>query len=492
MDTPILQKLSASGKLGADTQAKVDAMLAQKAGIAPVIDPAQANALAQAASRDAQYAAANPETVPEPQLSMDEIRAKYIKPEIAQVATVPVQSTTLAQPIDPSQYDPAYTPPAPAPAQPTVQQQTSPINQPFDKLSKSLEGAVAMGADAAAKENALAAGYMAEQNKFAKEQNDVIDAQFEAAQKKQLEAQELIDKVANKEIDPNRVFNNMGTGQKVAVFALSALAGNQGSQYLDRLVEQDVKAQTDQKNTLLEAAKGRKTMYSQLLDQFKDKQSAKYALKAMQYQAMQTQINALGSQSKNAEFQAKSAGIGAEIENKRNDALAEFTKRQQLLSATNISPETKINQIQDEKTRERFVPGLGLAASKEDATKLKEQGATTYSALGNINALKKYIGKPFNSISPQARAEIQSEIGTLVGAMRVPIVGPGAFTDSEREFVKDLIGDPSKLFSLDSTTKAKLAKLESILLRSRNVTAKAYGLDPAPLAEDLINPNRVK
>jgi hypothetical protein len=39
---------------------------------------------------------------------------------------------------------------------------------------------------------------------------------------------------------------------------------------------------------------------------------------------------------------------------------------------------------------------------------------------------------------------------------------------------------------------AKLAKLENILVRSKNATAKAYGLNPAPMASDLLNKERVK
>lgn len=385
---------------------------------------------------------------------------------------------------------PLYVPPQPA-AQPQIAQPQIDLSG-FNKITKAGERAMQMGMKAAQEENALAEGYMQENEKFMKEQDDILQAKTQAIQEKQLEIQNSLDKVASQEIDSNRVFSSMGTGQKIGTFIMAALAGSRGAETLNRMIDNDIKAQTENKNSKIEALKGQKSLYNELLAQHKDVFATKSALKAMQYQALQVKLNALGSQTKNADFQLKLAGLNNEIEANKQKAINDFVERTQKLQTTNINANTTLDQITNKDDRERFVPGLGLAAGKEDATKLKEQGATTYAALGNIKALKSYMDKPFKSLNPSQRAEIQSEIGTLVGAMRVPIVGPGAFTDSERNFVKDLIGDPSQIMTLDSTTKAKLAKLEQILLRSRNATAKAYGLNPAPLAQDLLNKERVK
>jgi hypothetical protein len=57
------------------------------------------------------------------------------------------------------------------------------------------------------------------------------------------------------------------------------------------------------------------------------------------------------------------------------------------------------------------------------------------------------------------RAATEQEIAKIVGKLRIPITGPGAFTDSERDFIKDMIGDPTKISSLESTERFKLEQL---------------------------------
>jgi len=376
-------------------------------------------------------------------------------------------------------------------AAPIVVQPAGPDMSAYNKMDREVNNIKAIGTKAAVEENIIADGYVQEQNRFAKEQDDLLNKRYEEVEKKQLAAQAIIDQVANQTIDPNRVFSSMSTGERIGTFLMAFMSGDYGTARINRMIDQDVNAQISMRDNKLGAAKSTVTMYSQLLDQFKDHQTARAALRASQYQAMQVKLNALGATTRNADFQMKTVNMSNELEKEKQNTLLDFSKRQQLLQAANITPETTINEIQDEKTRERFVPGLGLAATKEDAAKLKDEGAVVFQALENIKALKGYIGLG-SKISPSQKAEVESEIGTLVGAMKIPIVGTGAFSDSEREFVKGLIGDPSQLFSLNTSVKAKLAKLEAILVRSRNVKAKAYGLTPPKNTSDLINSKRVK
>lgn len=128
---------------------------------------------------------------------------------------------------------------------------------------------------------------------------------------------------------------------------------------------------------------------------------------------------------------------------------------------------------------ERFVPGVGVALDKGAATKLREEGAAVYEALPIINDLLDVTEEDFRSLSPVKRAEIAQKVSILTGKLRIPVVGPGAFTDSERAFIRDeIVGNPGALFSIDASTRRKLQELKGILGESRDAKIRATGVRP--------------
>jgi hypothetical protein len=174
-----------------------------------------------------------------------------LQPQINQLPIEPQDSAPQSLPpltpeqlagtsqIAPDQGMPVYVPPQQvAPIAPIAPQ--APDLSGFDKINKAGQRAFQIGAKAAAEENALAEGYLQENERFMKEQDDIIQAKTQAIQEKQLEIQNNLDKISSQEIEPNRVFNNMGTGQKIGTFIMSALAGSRGIDILNRMVDNDI------------------------------------------------------------------------------------------------------------------------------------------------------------------------------------------------------------------------------------------------------------
>jgi len=72
---------------------------------------------------------------------------------------------------------------------------------------------------------------------------------------------------------------------------------------------------------------------------------------------------------------------------------------------------------------------------------------------------------------------VQTEINTLVGALRIPLTGPGVMTDSEREFIKKNIGDPTALVWRDLEI-ARLRAIASTIVNAYERELYLYGLEP--------------
>lgn len=111
-----------------------------------------------------------------------------------------------------------------------------------------------------------------------------------------------------------------------------------------------------------------------------------------------------------------------------------------------------------EEMQKLAVPGVGIALSDKDAGFLKDYTANYKKVKGLIQNIKD-ISDGITKVDREDIAKVQSNLAQLVGALRIDIVGPGAFTDSEREFVKGIIGDPTLLFGAESIERAKLDQL---------------------------------
>jgi hypothetical protein len=106
-----------------------------------------------------------------------------------------------------------------------------------------------------------------------------------------------------------------------------------------------------------------------------------------------------------------------------------------------------------------FIKGIGTARTPSDAEALKVFASGHNKSISLINDIKD-LGQNIGVFDRKKIAKIQSKLALLVGSLRIDVVGPGAFTDSEREFIKEIVGDPSKVTGAESI---EFAKLESLL-----------------------------
>lgn len=291
------------------------------------------------------------------------------------------------------------------------------------------------------------------------EENAMLDEKFSALNQK-------MDEYAKSPKTLSQQFAKASTGQKIisgiALFlgaAPNSAGQNKAMMAMQAALEDDLKAQEQD-------VANYKGLYNDLKDTFGDRRQARLAATAAYINNAQLKLQQIASQYKSPQIQGNFEMLYGKLEEEKE-------KLKNELQMNWLATSAKAREG-DEKIRERFVPGLGVALTKEDATKLKEEGASTYAAIDTIKEIKDLAKN--SMVNPKNRNAINQKIGLLVGQLRVPVVGPGAFTDSEREFVGDLVGNPTKIFGLKSLQVDKLQKLENLLKRSRDSKARAYGL----------------
>ena len=124
----------------------------------------------------------------------------------------------------------------------------------------------------------------------------------------------------------------------------------------------------------------------------------------------------------------------------------------------------------------RTIPGIGTAPSIATATELRGLQTAYEQVDTGVERLLEILEKDFKSFSPELRAEANVITGLLTGALRVPITGPGAFSESEKELIDGIVANPTRIFSMDDKTKKSLQTLRTRIKESRDSYAKSIGI----------------
>jgi hypothetical protein len=121
----------------------------------------------------------------------------------------------------------------------------------------------------------------------------------------------------------------------------------------------------------------------------------------------------------------------------------------------------------------RDVNGIGKARTKQEAIDLRKNIETTSNIMSGIDEIEKIMAKgPVYPMTPEAAA-IRSRTDFIMGQLRLPMQGPGAMTDSDREQLRGAIGDAAAVLSIKSNTRAKLGAVKSTLQSNLENAKKA-------------------
>lgn len=298
-----------------------------------------------------------------------------------------------------------------------------------------------------------------------------------------------------KDVDPQRYFHNMSTGQKIRTFIGLLLGGigagaargpNIVSDYLDRQIDNDIKAQQldiGRKNSLLEANRAH----------FKNIVDALDMTKSMMLGITANQIQTEAIKSQSPIIQARAQQDIAKLNMQAYQLRQGIALRQSMLGSLNGSQNSvgdtdqtgrlinflrMTNPEMAKNMEQRYVPSVGLG-SVPVPDKIREELITRQSLDNAVSDLRKFALENEGTVLDRAKVNEGAAKAKLVQDMYRRANGQGVFREAEADFVKGIVDqDPTKFFN-SWRTDPKYKALEEDNMNQLNGVKRNYGL-PTP------------
>lgn len=324
---------------------------------------------------------------------------------------------------------------------------------------------------------------------------------------KQLAAQNF----TTAKVDSNKLWNDMGTGQKILAGLAIALGGyggalsgkgdNKALDIINKAIDRDIEAQkfniqnemqSKQMKTqnLRDQASMQGTLMNTLRQKYGDDLQAEAAMRSLMLQQTQLKLQQIASQTESNTVLENAKLVNAQLEREKQMQLQAMQARIATMAALrnlgtadvhNLDPAVEASLPENiqkviKDRRERSLPGWeGSAKDKETASKFLERVNEVQPAIDGVNRILAAT-KDINRVTDlQKKAEIATEIKALVGQLRLPFTGPGQLTEKEYDRLLDTIGDPTRLSNLPSWERAKLTTVLKKLEGDLDTAANASG-----------------
>jgi hypothetical protein len=354
-----------------------------------------------------------------------------------------------------------------------------------------------MGLDSISQQANIEAGMASERAKaLAGEQAamNTLQTHFQDKAKEiQSELEHFVSDIKDTHINPDRYMGSMQTGQRIATALALALGGfgagmtggpNEVLNFINKQIDNDIEAQKQDLGK-------KETLFSANLKRFNNLQEATDMTRLMIQAKGVADMNRIAAKAAGPMAQAKAQQLQAAMIQQALPTIQQMALRQatqtleqgaakdpgvypELIKAyENIDPK----KAQD--LRQRYVPGVGMAFTPKDASDIKDMSSTIQGAQAGIKDLLQIAGTPGKSLSLTERARAQEIRQSLIGALRLPITGPGAMNEGERRLLESMIPDPAAIFSLDINNKTRLEELSNQLDSKLERLISARGLGKA-------------
>lgn len=287
---------------------------------------------------------------------------------------------------------------------------------------------------------------------------------------------DLFEAAKNAKIDPNRVWNNKSTGSKVSTIigmmfsgAGSGVTGqpNMAAEMLNKQIDRDIEAQkADIQN--------KQSLYSLNLQRYRDTTAAEDATR-MQLQAIVGgQVAGAVARNQSAEAQGAAKMMLSDMRNKMIPQMQQLAMTR-LLANGNLSAVNP--NLLPEEMRERFVPGVGLATTKEDASKVKEMQPKFQTFLNTLSQLQQFAQKNSGTLFDRSTVNEGKTLAAQAQDQYRQLNGEGVFRKGESSFIESMIpSDPTAYFA-KTRVAPKLSEVAKVARQAANNFYKSRGVN---------------
>jgi hypothetical protein len=265
-------------------------------------------------------------------------------------------------------------------------------------------------------DKAVAQGKLSEtQQKFADDKSAEADALKKSAQQQLQASEQYFNQIKDQKIDPDRAWNNMGTGRQILMVIASGLGGAaQGllhlgnNQMLDNLkstIDRDVAAQKDD---FEHNSKNAQTMYAQAYHMTNNAQEATKLATQLGMTAAATKAEAIGTQTDNQALAQRASIAAQQIRTESNKIALEGIN--DYIKNTKYSPATGKTDILQDPRVQKWAADEAQKAAAEGREVNPDQllkHAAAYYYPGSQRGAFAPIAKPIKpeKPSPEDRAE---------------------------------------------------------------------------------------
>lgn len=286
--------------------------------------------------------------------------------------------------------------------------------------------------------------------------------------------------ILNNKQDPNRLWNSKSTGEKIGASIAIILGGigaglqgpnakNMALEVINSAIDKDIDAQKSEMNK-------KQTLLGEYFRESGDMKQAEAQTRMHMLAVNQARIAKTAAATNSPIMMERAKQAAAAIEVQKQQMLATVAQNQAKNELVNraesggnqdmtsvINTLAKVDPKKATELRARYVPGVGMASTPEGGKAVRDMQASVGAVKEAVGKLKEIVKTPYKSLSLEKRAEADTIRNSLVGALRVPITGPGAMNDGEREMLMKMIPDVTSFSTLDKQSLARLNSLESTM-----------------------------
>jgi len=259
-------------------------------------------------------------------------------------------------------------------------------------------------------------------------------------------------------------WESRSTGQKILTgisLFLGAFSGNNrsGIDVINDQIEKNIEAKN------LKAKLSRE-------EYWKEKE---YGLKVAQ-----AQVNKMKANIQNVKAQAELQQLSQKMLTDAQAAKAQRALQTKQFSGEGLSRRDLLQL--DQKEAKNYVPiGDGTFhrafASDSAINKFRDESVDAEAAFKGLTRLQEILDIPGKEFNLTVRAEAATIQTSLKGALRIALFGPGVMTDTEQKLADKIIANPTDVFQLDSSAKAKIGVLLKKVEQGKRDRARSVGIE---------------
>lgn len=378
-------------------------------------------------------------------------------------------------------------PAAPAPQVISPPQANAARAASMSPIMSQLDTGIKLQKEGAQMKTAAETGLADEQAKFYQQQNYEKQAEEQRArlahlqeqqQNIELENKALYDAAMNNKIDPNRVYNNMSTGDRVLA-SIALILGGAGSggdpaknaalQVMNKAIDRDIDSQ-------MKAGENARNLYQINLQKYRDTSAAIDATRMQMTAIAQGQLAGLTAKYGGKIAQANGQALMGTLDAQQASNKMAFLDKQSEIYARNAEAKAK-TAAASQKNNENYLPGYGYAQVKP-TDKDRETLATAKNVTAQLSELQQRAAKIGTTVPGSAEDKVNK---TKVAALQLQLKNAyqlGVLSESDMKMLNNIVADPGSLMTGRTieqleATKQSMNALEQSTLQKLGVQGAA-------------------